>query len=152
MESCVAMVETSREAKSAERAFWSWLGFWVQFALLGLCVVIGAFAASGAEEPGDYGAGVVLIVCALALAFLRLKQRFDGGPAGWQAFLLVDNMASLTMAIPLFVVVGLAGLFVAAGWRAGALHDAGIGLFVVSAIIVFFDIKHVFDRIDARRS
>jgi hypothetical protein len=152
MESCAAMVETNREAESAERAFWLWLGFWVQFALLGLFVVIGAFAASGAEQPGDYGAGVVLVVCALALAFLRLKQRFDGGAADWRAFLLVDDMASLTVAIPLFVVIGLAGLFVAADWRDGALHDAGIGLFVASGIIVFLDIKRVFDRIDDRRS
>lgn len=146
------MAETSREPETAERAFWSWIGFWVQFALLGLCVVIGAFAASGAERPGDYGAGVVLILCALALAFLRLKQRFDGGTGNWREFLLVDNMASLTIAIPLFVVIGLAGLFVAAGWREGALHDAGIGLFVVSGVIVFLDIKRVFDRIDGRRS
>jgi hypothetical protein len=146
------MVQTSREPDPAEREFWSWLGFWVQFGLLALCVVIGAFAASRAAQPGDYGAGVVLIVCALGLAFFRLKQRFDGGMAGWREFLLVDNMASLTVAIPLFVVIGLAGLFVAAGWRQGALHDAGVGLFVVSGIIVFFDIKQVFDRIDNRRS
>ena len=146
------MVETRQEPESAERAFWSWLGFWVQFALLGLCVVIGGFAASAAERPGDYSAGVVLILSALALAFLRLKQRFDGDAGNWRAFLLVDNITSLTAVIPLFVVFGLAGLFVAAGWPDGALHDAGIGLFVVSGIIVFFDIKRVFDRIDNRRS
>ena len=40
------MVETSREPEPAEHAFWSWLGFWVQFLVLGLFVVIGAFAAS----------------------------------------------------------------------------------------------------------
>jgi len=29
------------------------------------------------------------------------------------------------------------------------MHAAGIGLFVVSGVIVFLDIKHVFDRIDS---
>lgn len=140
------MVETSREPEPAERGFWRWLGFWVQFALLGLCVVIGSFAASGAAAPGDYGAGIVLILCALALAFLRLKQRFDEAAPGWRDALFVDNMKSLAVAIPIFVVIGLAGLFLAADWPYGSLHDAGVALFVASAVIVFLDIKQVFDR------
>lgn len=146
------MVETSRSPEPAEQGFWSWLGFWVQFLLLGLCVVIGAFSASGAEQPGDYAAGIVLMLTALALAFLRLKQRFDHGPPGWRDCLFVDNMASLTVAIPLFAVIGLAGLFIAAAWPYGSLHDAGLGLFVVSGVIVFFDIKHVFDRMNSHPS
>jgi hypothetical protein len=144
------MAQTGREPEPAERGFWSWLGFWVQFLLLGLCVVIGAFAASGAAEPGDYAAGVVLILAALALAFLRLKARFDGAPPGWRSFVLVGNMASLVVAIAVFVVVGLAGLFVASGWPFGSLHIAGVALFAVSGVIVFLDLKQVFDRIDSR--
>ncbi len=144
---CEGMVETSREPVTAERAFWAWLGFWVQFLLLGLCVVLGAFAASGAAEPGDYAAGMIVILGALAVGFLRLKQRFDGGALVWRAFLLVDNMTSLVAAIALFAVIGLAGLFIAAAWRYGALHDGGLALFVVSGVIVFLDIKQVFDRI-----
>ncbi len=146
------MVETSRELEPAERAFWSWLGFWVQFLLLGLCVVIGAFAASRAEEPGGYAAGIVLILCALLLAFLRLKQRFDGGRSGWRSFLLVDNMKSLVVAIPTFAIIGLIGLFIASAWSYGSLHDGGIALFVVSGIIVFLDIKQVFDRMNSQGS
>jgi hypothetical protein len=146
------MVETSREPEAAERAFWWWLGFWVQFLLLGLAVVIGAFAASGAEGPGDYAAGMVLILAAVALAFLRLKQRFDERPLGWGRFLLVDTMASLVVAIPLFVIIGLAGLFIANAWPYGSLHDGGIALFVVSGVIVFLDIKQVFDNINSHRS
>jgi len=144
------MAQTGREPEPAERGFWLWLGFWVQFLLLGLCVVIGAFAASGAAEPGDYAAGVVLILAALALAFLRLKARFDGASPGWRNFLLVDNMASLVAAIAVFIVVGLTGLFVASGWPLGSLHIAGVALFAVSGVIVFLDLKQVFDRIDSR--
>jgi hypothetical protein len=145
------MVETDREPGRAEQAFWSWLGFWAQFLALGLCVVIGAFAASGAGEPGNYAAGIVLMLGALLLAFLRLKRRFDGGPSEWGSFLLVDKMNSLVVAIPLFVTIGLAGLFIARGWPYGALHEAGLALFVVSSIIVFLDIKQVFDRMNSQR-
>jgi hypothetical protein len=144
------MVETSRRPQPAERAFWSWLGFWLQFLVLGLCVVIGAFAASECRGPGDYASGMLLILGALALAFLRLKHRFDGGASGWGEVLLVDDMKGLAVAIPLFAVIGLAGLFIAHAWSDGSLHDAGLGLFVVSGVIVFLDIKHVFDRSNSR--
>ena len=46
------MAETSREPEAAERAFWSWLGFWVLFLVLGMCVVLGAFAASYGRGTG----------------------------------------------------------------------------------------------------
>ena len=67
------MAETSRRPEPGDPAFWSWLGFWAQFVVLGLCVVIGAFAASQAASPGDYGSGIVLILGALALAFLAAE-------------------------------------------------------------------------------
>ena len=58
-------------------------------------------------------------------------------------------MTNLTVAIPLFAVIGLAGLFVARAWPDGSLHDAGLGLFVVSGVIIFLNIKRVFDRINS---
>ncbi len=144
------MAETSREPEAAERAFWSWLGFWVLFLVLGMCVVLGAFAASYAEEPGDYAAGLVLILAALALAFLRLKQSFDEGSQRFGNFLFVDSMASLVVVIPMFIIMGLAGLFIASAWPFGSLHAGGIALFVASGVIVFLDIKQVFDRRETR--
>jgi hypothetical protein len=144
------MAETSREPKAAESAFWSWLGFWGLFVVLGLCVVLGAVAASRGEEPGNYTAGMVLILAALALAFLRLKQSFDEGFSSFGNFLFVDSRASLVIVIPLFVVIGLAGLFIASAWPSGSLHTGGIALFVASGAIVFLDIKQVFDRLDTR--
>jgi hypothetical protein len=144
------MVETSREPGPAERAFWAWLGFWAQFVVLGLCVVLGAFVASKAEAPGNYTAGMVLILGAVALGFLRLKQRFDGGPLGWRDFLFVDRMTSLAVVIPIFVIIGLAGLFIASAWPYGSLHDGGIALFAAGGVIVFLDIKQVFDRLNSQ--
>lgn len=143
------MDATSPTPDDAGRAFWSWLAFWGQFLVLGVLVVIGAFAASEGARPGDYACGLLLGLGAIALAFLRLKHRLDGGALGWGSFLLVDDMKNLAVAIPLFVVIGLAGLFIAHAWEHGSMHAAGLGLFVASGVIVFLDIKHVFDRINA---
>jgi hypothetical protein len=142
------MEETGRMPDDAERAFWSWLGFWVQFLILGLLAAIGAFVASADARPGDYQCGLLLSIGAIAFAFLRLKHRLDGGALGWSAFLLVDDMKNLALAIPLFTLIGLAGLFTAHAWESGAMHAAGVGLFIVSGAIVFLNIKHVFDCMD----
>src|ERR1700739_1750189 len=101
------MDQTSRIPDEAERAFWSGLGFWIQFLILAVLAVIGAFVASDDERPGDYLCGLLLSLAAVALGFLRLKHRFDGGVSGWSAFLLIDDMKNLALAIPLFAVIGL---------------------------------------------
>ena len=146
------MDETGRIPDDAERAFWSWLGFWVQFLILGLLAAIGAFVASADARPGDYLCGLLLSLGAIALAFLRLKHRLDGGALDWGTFLFVDDMKNLALAIPLFAVIGLVGLFVARAWESGAMHDAGLGLFVASGVIIFLDIKHVFDCMNSSAS
>jgi hypothetical protein len=143
------MDETGRIRDEAERAFWSWLGFWLQLLVLGILALVGAFFASGAARPGDYGCGLVLMFGAIALAFLRLKTRLDGSEPSWRNFLLVENMWNLAIVIPLFAVIGLAGLFVAHAWESGGLHAAGVALFVVSGLIIFLNIKHVFDHKDS---
>jgi hypothetical protein len=143
------MDHTRRTPDDAERAFWAWLGFWVQFLVLAVLAVVGAFFAAADAWPGDYQCGLLLSLGAVAMAFLRLKQRLDGGASGWGAFLLVDDMKNLALAVPLFTIIGLAGLFIAHAWEDGAMHEAGLVLFVASGVIVFLDIKHVYDRIDS---
>jgi hypothetical protein len=142
------MDETRQTPDDAERAFWAWLGFWVQFLVLAVLAVVGAFFAAADARPGDYQCGLLLSLGAVAMAFWRLKQRLDGGASGWRAFLLVDNMKNLALAVPLFTIIGLAGLFIAHAWEDGAMHAAGLALFVASGVIVFLDIKHVYDRMD----
>jgi hypothetical protein len=146
------MDEADRIPDDAERAFWSWLGFWIQFLILAVLAVIGGFVASEDERPGNYLCGLLLSLAAIALAFLRLKHRLDGRPSGWGAFLFVNDMKNLALAIPLFAVIGLVGLFVARAWESGAMHAAGLGLFVASGMIIFFDIKRVFDRMNSGAS
>ena len=138
---------TRQRPDNAERAFWSWLGFWLQILVLGVLAIVGAFAASKADRPGDYGCGMVLSLAAIALAFLRLKRRLDGNGSGWDDF-LVGDMWNLALVIPLFTLIGLAGLFIAHAWEEGAMHWAGIALFIVSGAIIFLDMKHVFDRME----
>ena len=140
------MDETGQIPDQAEHAFWLWLGFWIQFLILAVLAVIGAFVASEDARPGDYLCGMLLSLAAVALAFLRLKHRLDGGASGWGTFLLVDDMTHLALVIPLFAIIGLAGLFIAHAWESGAMHAAGLGLFVVSGAIIFLNIKRVFDR------
>src|SRR5437868_7485149 len=134
---------------NAERAFWSWLGFWLQLLALGVLAIIGAFAASAAARPGDYTCGTALSVGAIALAFLSLKRRLDGDGSGWADFLLVGNMWNLALVIPLFALISLAGLFIAHAWEGGAMHTAGIALFIASAALIFLNMKHVFDRMES---
>jgi hypothetical protein len=142
--------DTSRMPDDAEHAFWSWLGFWAQFLILGVLAVVGAFVASGAERPGDYACGMLLSLGVIALTFLRLKHGLDGGASDWGDFLLVDDMRGLAIVIPLFAIIGLAGLFIAHAWEGGAMHAAGVALFIVSGAIIFLDLKRVFDRMASR--
>ena len=141
----------SNAGSTEEAGFGAWLGFWAQFIVLGFLAVLGAFFASGDSAPGEYTCGLILSLAAIALAFLRLKHWFDGAAPGWSSFLLVDDMANLIAVIVVFVALALAGLFVAAGFDHGGLHDAGVALFVVSGIAVFITMKHVFDHFSRRR-
>ena len=140
------MDEAGRRPDDAEHAFWLWLGFWIQLLVLGVLAVVGAFFASAAARPGDYACGLLLSLAAIALAFLRLKHRLDGGGAGLGNFMLVHDMSNLAVVVPLFAVIGLAGLFVAHAWEGGAMHAAGVALFAASGAVIFLDIKHVFDH------
>jgi len=143
-------VDAMAEA-DAEPSMGQWLGFWAQIVVLGLLAVLGAWFASAGDRPGDYASGLILFACALALAFHRLKALLDGDTGGWQEVLFVDTMGHLAIVVPLFAVIGLGGLFVAASWGAGSLHDAGIGLFCASGVAVFLSLKRVFDRLDHHR-
>jgi hypothetical protein len=144
------MDDPNAESRDRDNGTAAWFGFWAQFIVLGGLAIGGALFASAGRDPGDYATGLVLALSAIALAFLRLKHSFDGTAGGWAEFLLVDDMRNLALVIPVFTIIGLLGLFIAAA-APGSLHDAGIGLFVASGAIVFFSLKRVFDNFDARR-
>ena len=132
----------------AEPGYGAWLAFWGGLVILALLAVIGAFFASAAAAPGDEICGLALSLAAIALAFMRLKHRFDGGDPGWAGYLLVDDLLNLVAVVVVFAILALAGLFVAAGFDRGGMHNAGVALFVASGIAVFLSLKHVFDNLD----
>src|SRR6266853_932067 len=127
------------------RELCAWIAFWAQLVVLAGLAVLGAAFASEDRAPGDYACGLLLSLAAIALAFMRLKNRFDGGASDWGSFLLVGDMANLLTVIVIFTILGLAGLFTAARVDHGGLHDAGVALFAASALTVFLSLKHVFD-------
>jgi hypothetical protein len=129
----------------------AWIAFWAELVVLAVLAVLGAAFASEDSAPGDYTCGLLLSLAAIALAFMRLKNRFDGAAADWGSLLLVDDLANLLAVIVVFTVLGLAGLFTAAGFDHGGLHDAGVALFAASGLAVFLSMKHVFDQADRPR-
>ena len=139
------------ELEPGELGICAWIGFWAPLVVLGVLTVLGAFFASANSAPGDYTCGLVLSFAAIALAFMRLKSRFDGAAADWASFLLVDDLPNLVAVIVVFAVLGLAGLIVAAGVGHGGLHVGGVALFVASGLAVFLSLKHVFDNLDRQR-
>lgn len=145
------MEKTGRLPDRVETAFWSWLGFWMQLLILGILAIVGAFFASAAFRPGDYACGIILSATSIALAFLRLKHRLDQVESSPGNSLLIGDMWNLALVVPLFALIGLAGLFVAHAWESGAMHAAGVALFVVSGLLIFLNVKHVFDRLDSGR-
>ena len=78
-----------------ELGFCAWIAFWAQLVVLGGFAVLGAIFASENSAPGDYTCGLLLSLAAIALGFMRVKNRFDGGAADWAGFLLVDDLPSL---------------------------------------------------------
>lgn len=145
------MNQSSAASPSSESGFCAWIAFWAQLAILGFVAVLGAAFASADRAPGDDACGLLLSLAAIAFAFMLLKNRFDGGAAYCSAVLLVDDMKNLLAVIVVFAALGLIGLFLAAGFDRGGLHTAGIALFVASALLVFLNLKHVFDTLDRRR-
>jgi hypothetical protein len=130
------------------RLFWSWLRFWVEMAVLAVLAIGGAFFASAGGPPGAYTCGLMLAAAAFVLAVLLVKRRLDGAPDDLASLMLVEDMRSLALVIPLFTLIALAGIFIARAFLAGPLYLFGIGLFGASVLAILLEIKHVFDSIE----
>jgi len=144
------VTQAERESGESDQGYWAWFGFWAELVMFGLLAIAGGYFASHGGGSGDYATGLVLGVTAIALAFLRLKRHFDGAPTRWDRVLLVDDTRNLVLVIAVYVALGLAGLFVAAAEADGSLHVAGVALFATSGVIVFLNLKNVFDTLDRR--
>src|SRR5205823_4925353 len=92
----------ARVRARGKQADWAWFGFWAELVMFGRLAIAGGYFASHGGGSGDYVTGLVLGVAAIALAFLRLKRRFDGAPTRWDRVLLVDDMRNLVLVIAVF--------------------------------------------------
>lgn len=123
---------------------------WLVLFFLGVLAVCGAFFASAQRRPGDYECGLLLSLAAIALSFMLLKSFFDhGGITGWTRLLLVEDWTSLAVIVPVLALLGLAGLFVAQAGAGGSLEVAGIAFFLACGLLVFMNLKRVFDRAES---
>lgn len=141
------MQGTPTSPQPADPGLGPWFGFWIPMVVLTALAILGLYIGSDGA-PGDYATGLLLALGAVLLAFLRVKAYFDGNSGDWTSFLFVDRPGQLVIVIPLFTVIALAGLFMGAG-APGSLQGAGVGLFIVSGLIIFLSLKRVFDRLDS---
>ena len=140
------MSEPGRMTANREQVSGPWLGFWLPLFVAAALAIIGAYVAARSPQPDAYPCGLTLALAAIAFGFLWMRRRLDGGNTTWADFLLVGEMRNLALAIPVFTIIAFVGLFVAAEWREGVLHVAGIALLVLAVLVILLDIKHVFDR------
>ena len=141
-------MDAPRPPQLSDQGYCAWFGFWAQFVVLGGLAILGLYVGGRGDAPGDYATGLMLAIGAILLAFLRLKAWFDGTSGDWTSFLLVDKPAHLVVVIPLFTIIALGGLFVAAG-DPGTLQDAGVALFIASGLVIFLSLQRVFDKLDS---
>jgi len=134
----------------SQRSLCTWFAFWAQFVVLGFAAVLGGIFGGAAVDPGDQTCGVVLSLSAFLLMFMRLKTWYDTGSTGWVRFLFVDDMNSLVAAIVVFVLLALAGMFIASRVEFGGLHNSGVALVLASTLGILFSIKNVFDVAERR--
>ncbi len=145
------MAQNEENSNDPNRGFLTWFLFCVQILALIFLALFGFVVADADRAAGDYAAGLTLSVSAILLCFFFLKQAFDGGNSLWGGVLFAETTRGLAAAIPVLTVLGLLGLFLAHAAKGGSLYGAGLALFVVSALSVFLNIKHVYDHRDRSR-
>lgn len=146
--------EGEAEALSSPAAeeswFLPWLTPWACGAFLVVAALLGLFTASNAADPATDAAGWITAALALLALALGLKLHWDGGSAALTQLVLVDETDALLLLIALLAALAIGGLFLAARWSTGVLYDSGWALFGFSLALLFWNLKHYFDRRDSR--
>lgn len=131
------------------RDIWNWIAPWLLGVLLGCASLLGFLTASGASGPDTYAAGLITAGLALIALVWLVKHACDRPVRGWPFDILVERSESLVLLIALLSALGIGGLFLAADTR-GAAEPAGYALFVVCLVLIGWNLKHHYDRIDSR--
>jgi hypothetical protein len=126
-----------------------WVGPWLLAGVLVIVLVLGLVTASGAADSGTYWLGVVGAVLALVILLWQLDAALGGRPL---PSLLVDEPEPLVITIALLALLAMLGLVLAARSESSAVNASGYALFIASLLIGFANLKHYFDRQEARRA
>ncbi len=138
------------KTEAADREFWMGVRLFVGRSVLGGIGLLGLFTASHAESGATYTAGLALFGFAVAILFFEIDRFFDGRPSLFMGTkgLVASTNDDLLVLLPGRVVMILAGLFLAARAEENAGYAMGLGVAGVSLVMVFLDLKGVFDRLD----
>jgi len=138
-------------SRAQERWFLKWLMPWAGGVFLVVAALLGLFTASGAADAAADAAGWITVALALLALALGLKLYWDGGSKRLPELVLVEDTDALLLLIALLAALAIGGLLLAARWSDGALHDSGFALFGSSLAILFWNLKHYFDRREIRK-
>jgi hypothetical protein len=149
----VTIGESAAEAPNAPEAqegwFLDWLIPWAVGAGLVVVLLLGLFTVSNAADGADAAAGWIAAGLALLALALGLKLYWDGGSTAPWRLVLVEGSDALLVLSALLTALAIGGLQLAARWPDGVVHDAGWALSGFSLALLFWNLKHYFDRREA---
>lgn len=128
-----------------DREFWHGVLSGLRWAFFVVVGLVGLLAASEAEDPGDYACGLGVFIAMTALIFWEAKRHFDGAPPPTIHDLVIEDMRTLMIGLPLLLALGLAGLFLAADAGGSGGYYGGLGLAVGAVLVAFLSLKASFD-------
>lgn len=144
---------TENAARRARRVplrdIWTWIAPWLLGVLLGCASLLGLVTASSAGGQDTYAAGLITAGLAFVALVWLVKHACDRPARGWLFDIFVERPESLALLIALLSAIGVGGLFLAADAH-GAAGSAGYTLFVACLIVIGWNLKHHYDRMDSR--
>jgi len=129
---------------------WAMLSPWIGHVLLIAAAIFGLATASGAPDEAAYDVGMVTFLVAAVLIAFRVKRQLDGAAVGLLLPVAIEREDGLLVTIAALTVLGLVGGILAAS-VGGVFYGVGLALFLICVGMIFFEIKHYFDRRDGRR-
>ncbi len=140
----------SRAPASEERVawgeLWRWFAPWLGGAVVVALGLVGLFVASRAADDATYAGGfAAAAVAAVTLAWL-IRAGFEGRRRSLALPMLVEDGDALLVLVAALIVLGFFGLFLAARGEEPMAIYGGYGLFAGALVMIFWNIKHYFDR------
>lgn len=147
MRARIAEVEAQR---IPVREVLSWLAPWFIAAILVLVCLGALWCASSASDDLTYSIGLIGALLAFVALIWESAAALSGGLAALSSPMLVDDDLSLVVLMVLLGLLALGGLMLAARGPSPTASGVGYGLSLFAIVFAFANIKHYFDRREAR--